>query len=50
MIQFIKNHFTRGHIIATVLIVAAVAGLIALNAYVLDMTQGHYNIIDILFI
>ena len=50
MINFIKNHFTRGHIITTILIVAAVAGLIALNAYVLNMTQGCYNIIDILFI
>ena len=49
MIQFIKNHFTRGHIAATVLLVATIAGLIALNAYVLDMTQGSYNIIDILF-
>ena len=49
MIQFIKNHFTKAHAIALVLMAATVAGLIALNAYVLDMTQGCYNIIDILF-
>ena len=49
MIQFIKAHFTRGHIITTVLLVATIAVLIALNAYVLDMTQGCYNIIDFLF-
>ena len=49
MINFIKNHFTRGHIIVAVLMAATVAGLIALNAYVQDMTQGCYNIIDILF-
>lgn len=48
MIRFIKNHFTKGHALALVLMAAAVAALIALNAYVLDMTQGHYTIIDIL--
>lgn len=50
MINFMKNHFTRGHIIAAVLLAADIAALIALNAHVLDMTQGHYNIITILFV
>ena len=50
MITFIKNHFTRGHIIATILIMACIAGLIALNAYVQDITQGYYNAFTILFI
>ena len=49
MINFIKNHFTRGHIIATVLLAATIAGLITLNAYVQEITHGCYNIIDILF-
>ena len=49
MINFIKDHFAKGHAIALALMAATVAGLIALNAYVLSMTQGCYNIIDILF-
>lgn len=49
MINFIKNHFGKEHIIPLVLLGAAIAGLIALNSYVLDMTRGNYNIIDILF-
>lgn len=49
MINFIKNHFTKSHIIAAILLAATIAGLIALNAYIQDMTQGHYNIINILF-
>ena len=50
MINFIKNHFTRGHILAAILLAATIAGLIALNAYAQDITQGHYNIINLLFI
>lgn len=49
MINFIKNHFTKSHIIAAILLVAAIAGIIALNAYILNMTHGNYNIISILF-
>ena len=49
MINFITNHFTKGHIIAALLLCATIAGLIALNTYILDLTQGHYNIINILF-
>ena len=48
MINFIKNHFTKGHAIALVLLAVAAAGLIAINAYLLNMTHGQYNIIDIL--
>lgn len=49
MINFIKNHFGKEHIVALALLGVAIAGLIALNAYVLEMTRGNYNIIDILF-
>ena len=49
MTNFIKNHFTKSHIAALVLLAAAIAAAIVLNNYVLDMTQGHYNIFRILF-
>ena len=50
MINFFNAHFSRGHLIAAFLIIATIAALIAVNAYCLEITQGHYNAIDILFL
>ncbi len=49
MINFIKNHFTRGHAACLILLLIAIAAIIVLNTYVLRFTNGYYNVIDILF-
>ena len=43
------KRFNIGNVIATTLLVLVIAGLIVLNSYVLDLTHGYYNMVEILF-
>lgn len=49
MTRFFKDHFTRGHVIATILIAITIVTLAAINIYVLDMTNGCYNAFELAF-
>lgn len=43
------KRFNIANLVGTALLVLVVAGLIALNSYVLDLTNGYYNMFKILF-
>ena len=46
--SFIRCRFTMGHAVALAAIVAIVAALILQNGYYLELTNGNYNLIDML--
>ena len=48
IINFFRDRFTRGHVVALVLLALCAMALLAINAYVLHITRGHYNAIDFL--
>lgn len=46
--SIIRRHFTVGHAVALAAIVAIVAALLILNGYYLELTNGTYNLIDMM--
>ena len=49
IINFFRAHFDIHFWVCLALMAIAIAGLIALNTYVLDITQDHYNIFELIF-
>ena len=50
VINIFRNRFSVVSWIAFALLVLVIAALVMLNADILNMTRGHYNMFDILFI
>ena len=50
IIEFFRDHLSKTSVVCLVLIAVAAIALIALNAYVLDMTNGCYNAFELALI
>lgn len=50
IINFFRNHFDRHQVTAIIAMAIIIAIMYQLNRDVLSMTQGHYNMFEILFI
>lgn len=48
VLSFVRCRFTVGHAVALAGIVAIVAALLIQNNYYMELTNGHYNLIDML--